>query len=80
MTVVQSTNNDVISLPQWLMNSLNLHDGDKIKPVVEGHLLRLSNLDQFLALKASLKDNNDFDSAIENLNGKWQSWKTPESV
>ena len=63
----ESANNEIISLPQWLMTSLNLRDGDKIKPVVEGHTLRLNKLDQFLSLKAVLKDNDEFDSAIENL-------------
>ncbi len=78
--IVKSSNEDVISLPFWLMKLLNLHEGDKIKTVIEGQTVRLTPLDKFLSLRGALRDDKDFDMAIESLNQGWQSWKFPESV
>ena len=78
--VVKSSNEDIIALPFWLMKLLNLHEGDKIKTVIEGQIVRLTPLDKFLSLRGALRDDNDFDNAIESLNQGWQSWKFPESV
>ena len=72
--IVQSSTEDVISLPTWLMNSLNLHDGDEIKTIIEGQTVRITPLDQFLALRGVLKDDPEFDSAMEFLNQAWQKW------
>jgi antitoxin component of MazEF toxin-antitoxin module len=78
--IVTSTNEKTIALPQWLMRQLNLHDGDQIKPIIDGGSIRLTPLDQFLSLRGILKDDSDFDQAIESLNQRWQSWKLPESA
>ncbi|RME55826.1 hypothetical protein D6779_11810 [Candidatus Parcubacteria bacterium] len=78
--IVQSSSEDVISLPSWLMNVLKLHDGDEVKAVIEGQTLRITPLDQFLALRGILEDDQDFDAAIEFLNRAWQEWRTPRSV
>lgn len=81
MTVtIKSSTEEVISLPIWLMRLLNLRDGDKIKPVIEGQMMRLTPLDQFLSLRGALCDDKDFDDAIESLNRGWQSWTFPKSV
>lgn len=54
--------------------------GDKIKPIIEGQMVRLTPLDQFLSLRGTLHADKDFDNAIESLKKRWQSWKFPESV
>jgi antitoxin component of MazEF toxin-antitoxin module len=66
--IVKSTNEDVIALPFWLMKLLNLREGDKIKTVIEGQMVRLTPLDKFLSLRGALSDDKDFDAAIESLN------------
>jgi len=78
--VVKSSNEDIIALPFCLMKLLNLHEGDKIKTVIEGQMVRLTPLDKFLSLRGVLRDDKEFDTAIESLNQGWQSWKFPESV
>jgi len=78
--VVKSSKEDVIVLPFWLMKLLNLREGDKIKTAIEGQMVRLTPLDKFLSLRGALRDDNDFDTAIESLNQGWQSWKFPEFV
>lgn len=54
--IVRSSAEDVISIPQRLMSLLNLREGDQVKVVVEGDLLRLARLDNFLALEGILAD------------------------
>jgi hypothetical protein len=78
--VVKSTSEEVIALPDWLMNVLNLHERDKIKPIIEGRMVRLTPLDQFLSLRGALKDDTEFDKAIESFNQRWQAWEFPKSV
>jgi len=77
--VVQSSSEDTISLPAWLMRLLNLREGEKIKTVIEGQTLRLTPLDQFLALRGVLKDDEDFDKALEYLEQAWQAWTVSKS-
>jgi len=78
--IVQSSSENVISLPRWLMQSLNLHEGDALKTVVEGQTLHLTPLDNFLALRGIYKDDPEFDNAITYLNQGWEQWTQPESV
>jgi len=78
--VIKSSSEDKISLPDWLMKLLNLRDGDKIKTIVEGQTLRLTSLDQFLALRGTLQDDADFDKAMESLDKAWQSWAISNSA
>jgi antitoxin component of MazEF toxin-antitoxin module len=66
--IVQSSDDDVISLPGWLMSILNLEEGDEIKTIIDGQTLKITPLDQFLALRGALADDQEFDSAIESLN------------
>jgi antitoxin component of MazEF toxin-antitoxin module len=65
--LVQSSNEGIISLPASLMRSLNLHEGEKIKTIIEGKTLRLTSLEQFLALRGTLSENSEFDAAINFL-------------
>lgn len=78
--IVQSSKENVVSLPARLMDLLNLHDGDEIKTIVEGKTLRITPLEQFLALRGALKDDQEFDAAIEFLDQAWQEWTIPDSV
>jgi len=78
--VVKSSSEDMISLPGWLMRLLNLREGDEIKTIIEGQTLRLASLDQFLALRGALRDDPDFDNALEYLNQAWQAWTTSNSA
>jgi antitoxin component of MazEF toxin-antitoxin module len=78
--VVKSSSEDTISLPTRLMTLLNLRDGDEIKTIIEGQTLRLAPLDQFLALRGSMRDAPAFDTAIEFLEQAWQAWTTPNSA
>ncbi len=66
--IVKSTNEDVIALPIWLMKLLKLREGDKIKTVIEGQMVRLTPLDKFLSLRGALRDDKDFDAAMQSLN------------
>ncbi|MCB0208904.1 MAG: hypothetical protein KDJ52_06230 [Anaerolineae bacterium] len=79
-TVTKSSDEAVISLPAWLMESLNLKEGDEIKAFVEGATLRIAPLDKFLALRGVLKDDEAFDEALDYLDKDWQSWTIPPSV
>ena len=63
--IVKSSSDDTISLPQWLMRSLNLKEGDEIKTIIEGQFLRSASLEQFLDLRGALQEDKDFDQAIE---------------
>lgn len=70
--VVKSSSEDTISLPTWLMQLLNLQEGDEIKTIIDGQTLRLAPLDQFLALRGVLSEDKAFDEAIEFLDQAWQ--------
>jgi predicted DNA-binding antitoxin AbrB/MazE fold protein len=39
------------------MKSLNLHEGEKIQTIIEEKTLRLTSLEQFLALRGTLSEN-----------------------
>lgn len=78
--IVKSINDNTISLPGWLMKNLNLNDGEEVKTVIEGKTLRLSSLNQFIALRGALSEDDEFDTAIEFLNKAWDSWKTQDSA
>ncbi len=69
---MKSSTEDTISLPAGLMNLLGLHEGDEIKAIVEGQTLRPASLDQFLALRGALQNNEAFDKALEFIDRAWQ--------
>jgi antitoxin component of MazEF toxin-antitoxin module len=78
--IVQSSTEDVISLPARLMKLLNLREGEEIKTVIEGQTLRLTPLESFLSLRGVLQDDQEFDIAIEYLHRAWQEWTPPNTV
>lgn len=78
--IVQSSTEDVISLPARLMKLLNLREGEEIKTVIEGQTLRLTPLQSFLSLRGVLQDDPEFDTAIEYLRQAWQEWTPPNTV
>lgn len=59
---------------------LGLREGDEVKTAVEGQSLRLTPLDQFLALRGALREDESFDTAIEFLEKAWLSWTIPGSA
>jgi hypothetical protein len=78
--VVISSEDDVISLPSRLMAGLKWREGDEIKVILDGQTLRLTRLDNFLALRGALADDDAFDEAMEQIEQQWQSWTIPSSV
>ena len=67
-------------MPGWLMNALNLKEGDQVKPVIEGQNMRLAPLDRFLALRGVLSKDEGFDQAMADIDQAWQTWTTTTSV
>lgn len=78
--VVKSMTENTISLPSSLMASLHLREGDSVKIVLEGQILRLSRLESFLSLRGTLAEDQAFDQAMEQINQSWTSWQTPGFV
>lgn len=72
--IVKSRDEDVITLPSQLLEGLHWPEGSEIKVIMDGQVLRLAPLDQFLALRGSLQDDESFDEAMQLLNESWQSW------
>lgn len=79
-TIIKSSDEDVIAIPAWLMEALNLEEGDQVKPIIEGQNMRLASLDRFLALRGALSEDEDFDQAMEYIDQAWQTWTTTLSV
>ena len=71
--VIKSSSEDTISLPIWLMTVLDLNEGDEVKTIVEGRTLHLTPLDQFLALRGALREDESFDAAVELVDKAWSS-------
>ena len=78
--IVKSTQENTISLPAWLMRQLHLHEGEEVKTSIEGHTLRFTPLEQFLALRGILREDEAFDQAMTYLDQAWQTWTSPPSV
>ncbi len=76
--VVKSTPENVIALPQQLLESLKLSDGEEVKAIVEGQTLRLARLNKFLALRGIMADDAAFDAALTYLNHAWDKWTPPD--
>lgn len=78
--IVRSSKQDEITIPDRLMDQLNLQDGDEVKTIIEGNTLRLTPMKKFLALRGVLGDDEGFDEAIQTLDKAWESWTKPPSV
>jgi len=78
--IARSTKEDTIFLPERLFNLLKLREGDAIRAVVDGQVLRVARLEAFLNLRGVLADDEAFDRAIEELEQGWNAWTLPGSV
>ncbi len=78
--IVKTSDDDVILIPNQLMKALNLQDGDQVAAVVEGKTLKLTPVEQFLALRGVFQNEEAFEQAIEELNKAWESWTPTPSV
>ncbi|MBD3324400.1 hypothetical protein GF339_07425 [candidate division KSB3 bacterium] len=78
--IVKSTHDNTIVLPDWLMSQLQLHEGEEVKPSIEGDRVRFTPLEQFLALRGILREDETFDQAMTYLDQAWQVWTAPPSV
>lgn len=72
--VIKSSDENTISIPAWLMRTLNLREGDQVKAVVSGETLRLAKIDRFLKLRGVLANDSVFDEALKYLEGAWSKW------
>ncbi len=72
--VIKSPDENTISIPAWLMKTLNLREGDQVKAVVNGETLRLAKIDRFLKLRGVLANDSAFDEALKYLEGEWSKW------
>ncbi|MBI5563668.1 MAG: AbrB/MazE/SpoVT family DNA-binding domain-containing protein [Chloroflexi bacterium] len=78
--IVRSAAEDAITIPLRLMNALKLREGDEVKAIVDGEMLRLAHLDQFLSLRGALADDEGFDEALKANQQGWQAWTKAESA
>jgi len=53
------------------MKSLNLHEGKKIQTIIEEKTLRLTSLEQFLALRGTLSENTERETYENSSEQKW---------
>ncbi len=79
-TIVQSRDEETIALPVWLMNLLEVQEGDEIKTVMSGNTLQLTPLEKFLELRGIWAEDSGFNEAIEFLEQAWQQWTSLESA
>ena len=70
--VVKSSDEDTISLPSRLLDGLKWREGDEVKVILEGKVLRLARLNEFLSLRGVLADDKDFERAIEFMDRAWK--------
>jgi hypothetical protein len=80
VTVVKSTSENVISIPEHLKAALSLREGDQVKAIVNGETLRLAPIESFLMLRGVFADDKGFDEAMRLLEQGWQAWTPPGSV
>ncbi|MBX3000523.1 MAG: hypothetical protein KF893_18530, partial [Caldilineaceae bacterium] len=64
---MKRTDENVILLPDWLMERLELTDGDAIALIVEGTALHFKPLERFLSLRGLYQDDDSFAKAIQDL-------------
>ena len=64
ITVTRSADENVISIPERLMEALSLHEGDRVKAIVAGETLRLAPIDRFLALRGVFAEDEGFNEAM----------------
>lgn len=78
--VIQSADEDTIALPVWLMEMLQVQEGDEVKTAVNDSTLHLTPLERFLKLRGVWAEDGGVDEAIESLEQVWQQWTPIESA
>ncbi len=79
-TVVKSTDENTIALPEQLMAGLGLSEGDEVRAVLDGETIRFARLNEFLALRGALAHDQGFDDAMQQVSEAWELWKLPDSA
>jgi len=79
-TIVQSADKNTIALPAWLMEVLQVQEGDEIKTAVSGNTLQLTPVEKFLALRGVWAGDSAIDDAFDFLEQAWDQWTLPESA
>lgn len=79
-TIIQSRDEGTIALPVWLMQMLDVQEGDEVRTIMNGDTLQLTPLEKFLNLRGIWAEDRGFAEAIESAEQAWQQWTSPESV
>ena len=79
-TIIQSQDEETISLPVWLMQMLDVQEGDEVRAIMNGNTLQLTPLEKFLNLRGIWADDNGFSEAIKSLEEAWPQWTPLESA
>ncbi len=75
--IVKTTYDNTIALPASMLSRLHLHEGEEVRMSIEGQTLRLTPLEEFLALRGALREDEAFDQAMTYLDRAWQAWTSP---
>jgi hypothetical protein len=78
--IIQSRDEETISLPVWLMQMLEVQEGDEVRAIMDGNTLQLTPLEKFLNLRGIWADDDGFSEAIELLEQAWPQWTPLESA
>lgn len=78
--IIQSRDEETISLPVWLMQMLEVQEGDEVRAIMDGNTLQLTPLEKFLSLRGIWADDDGFSEAIELLEQAWPQWTPLESA
>lgn len=46
--IVRRTEENTVTLPDWVLKQLHLHEGEEVKTSIEGQSVRFTPLEQFL--------------------------------
>ncbi len=79
-TIIQSQDEETISLPVWLMQMLEVQEGDEVRAIMNGNTLQLTPLEKFLNLRGIWADDDGFSEAIKSLEEAWPQWTPLESA
>ena len=79
-TIIQSRDEETISLPVWLMQILEVQEGDEVRTIVDGSTLHLTPLEKFLNLRGIWAEDSGFTEAIDSLEQAWPQWTPLESA
>jgi len=78
--IVKGTHTQTMTLPVWVMRQLHVHEGEEVKMTIEDDALRLTPLEQFLALRGAWREDDACDQALTYLDQAWQAWTAAPST